>query len=133
MSITIDSSPQGMSPPRGSNDDLRRDRDLSHGEASVSDEELAKLANAYSIMMLDDPRPLPQNDEAVDDSTRIFLQYMRATGYVDALDPRISLTELAAKGLEPWKLSPTDTTPEERAAIPTNGDGGTRDRRAGDR
>jgi hypothetical protein len=52
-----------------------------HEETRLSDAELIRLADAYTINMLDDPRPLPGGDAAIEHSTRVFLSYMREHGY----------------------------------------------------
>jgi len=53
-------------------------------ETRLSDAELIRLADAYTINMLDDPRPLPGDDAAIEHSTRAFLRYMRVRGYAHA-------------------------------------------------
>jgi hypothetical protein len=55
-----------------------------HEETRLSDAELIRLADAYTINMLDDPRPLPGDDAAIEHSTRVFLRYMRERGYAHA-------------------------------------------------
>ncbi|HEX6372045.1 MAG TPA: hypothetical protein VF006_24180 [Longimicrobium sp.] len=47
----------------------------------MTDAELIRRAEAYTIGMLDDPRPLPGDDAAIEEGTRIFLDYMREAGY----------------------------------------------------
>lgn len=58
--------------------------DRHHEETRLSDAELIRLADAYTINMLDDPRPLPGDDAAIEHSTRVFLRYMRERGYEEA-------------------------------------------------
>lgn len=53
-------------------------------ETRLSDAELIRLADAYTINMLDDPRPLPGDDAAIERSTQVFLRYMRESGYAHA-------------------------------------------------
>jgi hypothetical protein len=55
-----------------------------HEETRLSDAELIRLADAYTINMLDDPRPLPGDDAAIEHSTQVFLRYMREFGYAHA-------------------------------------------------
>ncbi|HEX6370782.1 MAG TPA: hypothetical protein VF006_17830, partial [Longimicrobium sp.] len=50
----------------------------------LSDAELIRLADAYTINMLDDPRPLPGDDAAIEHGTQVFLRYMREFGYAHA-------------------------------------------------
>ena len=69
----------------------------------MTDEELIEFVDAYTIMMLADPRPLAQGDAAVEEGTRAFLRYMRTQGYEDAADPLFSLSELVAQGRAPWR------------------------------
>ena len=55
-----------------------------HEETRLSDAELIRLADAYTINMLDDPRPLPGDDAEIEHSTQVFLKYMREFGYAHA-------------------------------------------------
>ena len=50
----------------------------------MTDEELIRLADAYAIMMLDDPRPLPCGDRAVESGIREVLRHVRAADYAGA-------------------------------------------------
>jgi hypothetical protein len=43
----------------------------------VTDEELIRLADAYAVMMLDDPRPLPCGGRAVENGIREVLRRVR--------------------------------------------------------
>jgi hypothetical protein len=85
-----------------------------HGETSLSDAELIRLADAYTINMLDDPRPLPGDDAAIEESTRIFLEYMREAGYALAEHHH----PFSPEDLESWRArrKPVPETPANRDA-----------------
>ncbi|HEX6370496.1 MAG TPA: hypothetical protein VF006_16355 [Longimicrobium sp.] len=84
-----------------------------HGE-SPSDAELIRLADAYTINMLDDPRPLPGDDAAIEESTRIFLEYMREAGYALAEHDH----PFSPDDLEAWRArrKPSPETSANRGA-----------------
>ena len=91
----------------------------------MTDEELARAVDAFTIEMLHDPRPLPQGDDAVDQSTHAFLTYMRTGGYERVQDvEELTTCIAAASGCAPWRALPVDAD-LPRLAIPCSEGGGT--------
>jgi hypothetical protein len=80
----------------------------------LSDAELIRLADAYTTNMLDDPRPLPGDDAAIEESTRIFMEYMREVGYAVAEHHH----PFSPDDLEAWRArrKPSAQTPANRSA-----------------
>jgi hypothetical protein len=85
-----------------------------HGETPSSDAELIRLADAYTINMLDDARPLPGGDAAIEESTRVFLEYMREAGYALAEHHH----PFSPDDVEAWRArrKPPPETPAKRDA-----------------
>lgn len=71
-----------------------------------SDEALTRAAEGYTIMMLDDPRPLPHTAEELESATRAVLRCLHAQNQSDRL-----ATDLKAARCEPWR--PAADSPAE--------------------
>lgn len=124
MKLTIDLIPQELSLPHPGHTCVGGGATPFSGGSHVNDEELAVLADAFTIEMLHDRRPLPYDAAAIDRSTRAFLKHMRTCGYEEVQGEDDSVTYLAASGRVPWRAPRADTDPAE-CAIPCSEDCGT--------
>ena len=123
MKLTIDLMPQELPHPDHT-------CPIDFGGSYVNDEELAVLADAFTIEMLHDRRPLPYDTAAIDRSTRAFLKHMRDSGYEEVQQAADSIACLAASGRAPWRAPLADADPSE-CALPCSEGGGTRGRGGG--
>lgn len=87
-----------------------------------SDEALIRAAEGYTIMMLDDPRPLPHTVEELESATRAVIRCLRAGNKSDRL-----AIDLEAARCEPWRTaadSPAEEDGSGYEGFPTSDGGG---------